>query len=72
MYLADCIAKQCEWDYLCQQFLTEDLNQKFGQLLEALHVLVRHPEYYQETTRKDPDTALYEYREFLKTVRHLL
>ena len=72
MYLADCIAKLCEWDYLCDKFTTETENEQFGRVLEGLHVLVKHPEQYQKDTGKDPAQQEYVYRELLKTVRHVL
>ncbi len=72
MYLADCIAKQCEWDYLVREFGTEAENEKFGRILEPLHVLVKHPEHFKELTGKEPEEAEFSYRDILKNVRRLL
>lgn len=72
MYLADCTAKRCEWDHLVQEFPTEGENERLGKTLEVLHVLVKHPDDYQELTGKDPDTAKATYREQIAAVERLL
>lgn len=72
MYLADCIAKLCEWDHLCDQFGLEGENERYGKMLESLHVLVKHPEAYQEMTGKNPDVARHEYDKVLSVVSRFL
>ena len=70
MYLADCIAKECQWDYLVEK--DEPESEEIGKMLESLHVLVKHPDSYKELTGKDPDAVAYERREIIRTVRRIL
>lgn len=72
MYLADCISKQCEWDYLCEQFTSEQENEKFGRALEVFHTLVKHPEEYRRMTKKEPERSEFQYRDLLEEIGHLL
>lgn len=49
----------CDWD-------TYQDSDDMAKLLSVLHVLTKHPEKYQEITGNDPDSKLFEYREYIR------
>lgn len=65
MFLADCVPQLCSWDHLCN-------TQEYGQFLEVLHVLVKHPEQYRRDTGNDPDEMKFKYKEYIEAWGHLL
>lgn len=56
---------ECGWSHVL-------FNENEAKLVSVLHVVVRHPEKYHETTGKDPANSEWEYRDYIRAYRRYL
>lgn len=52
----------CDWDH----FAEGDYAERECTIVSTLHTLVRHPEDFQRLAKRDPSTAVVQYKELLR------